>query len=318
VARVLAAAGVTKDDVVQIAFDYGFFPDGFGFHYGAERIGSSVIPTSGARIARQAEILRDYRSTVLIAPPSVALEIADHVVASGLDPASLFLRAGIFSAEPWSERFRAELEERLRLKAFDAYTLGEVMGPGVAGECAERAGMHLQEDHLIAEIVEPATGRPVPDGEEGELVLTTLTREAFPLVRYRTGDITRRIGASCSCGRTSVRLARIGARTDDMVSVRGVHFYPAQIEGILASVEGVQPRFELALQREGGQDHLEIRVEVSERIFFDEMRRQRLLIDEAERRLQDEIRLPTRVKLVEPRSLGQAPGGARLVDERRR
>ncbi len=190
VARVLVAGGVTRDDVVQIAFDYGIFPDGFGFHYGAERIGASVIPTSAARMAHQLEIMRDYRSTVLIAPPSVARSLADHLVTESIDPKSLFLRVGVFSAESWGEPLRRDLESRLTIRAADAYAVGEVMGPGVAGECAARAGLHLQEDHFLAEIVDPATGAVLPPGATGELVLTTLTREAFPLIRYRTGDLT--------------------------------------------------------------------------------------------------------------------------------
>ena len=209
VARVLVAGGVTRDDVVQIAFDYGIFPDGFGFHYGAERIGASVIPTSAARIAHQLEIMRDYRSTVLIAPPSVARSLADHLVTESIDPKTLFLRVGVFSAEFWGEPLRRDLESRLAIRAADAYAVGEVMGPGVAGECAARAGLHLQEDHFLAEIVDPATGAVLPPGATGELVLTTLTREAFPLIRYRTGDLTSLDPALCACGRTLARIARV-------------------------------------------------------------------------------------------------------------
>lgn len=315
VARVLVAGGVTRDDVAQIAFDYGIFPDGFGFHYGAERVGASVIPTSAARMAHQIDIMRDYRSTVLVAPPSVARALADHLAAAGIDPQTLFLRVGIFSAEPWSEQVRQELEARLMIRAADAYTVGEVMGPGVAGECAERAGLHLQEDHFFAEVVDPATGAALPPGTRGELVLTTLTREAFPLIRYRTGDLTSLDCAPCACGRTLARLARVAGRTDDMVSVRGVHFFPEQVAAILETLEGTRPRFVLALQHEGGRDLIEIRVEVSERIFFDEMRRQRLLVEETGRRLQEALGIEARVRLVEPRSLG-GDAAVRVVDER--
>jgi phenylacetate-CoA ligase len=317
-ARVLAAGGVTKDDVVQIAFDYGLFPDGFGFHYGAERIGASVIPTSGARVARQVDVLRDYRSTAIVAPPSVALEIADHLAARGIEPQGLFLKVGIFGSEPWTEADRAELESRLLIRASDTYAIGEIMGPGVAGECPEKRGLHVQEDHVIAEVVDPATGEPAPAGVVGELVLTTLKREAFPLLRYRTGDLTSLDAAPCACGRTGARIARLVARTDDMLSVRGVHFFPAQVEAILGALEGVRPRFEIAVLRVDGQDLLELRVEVSERIFFDEMRRQSLLLKEIERRIQDELRLATRVRLVEPRSLAERPGPRRILDERGR
>jgi phenylacetate-CoA ligase len=315
-ARVLAAAGVTRDDVVQIAFDYGVSPDGFGFHYGAERLGASVIPTSAARMAHQLEIMRDYRSTVLVAPPSVARTLAHHLASEGIDVKTLFLRVGVFSAEPWSEAVRRELEARLMIRAADAYAVAEALGPGVAGECDARAGLHLQEDHFLGEIVDPATGAVLPAGATGELVLTTLTREAFPLIRYRTGDLTRLEPAACACGRTLVRLARVSGRTDDMVSVRGVHFFPSQLAAILTAVEGTTPRFVLALQREEGQDVLEIRVEVSERTFFDEMRRQRLLVDEIGRRVQEELGLAARVRLVEPRPAAEGVPAAQVVDER--
>ncbi len=315
-ARVLVAGGVTRDDVVQIAFDYGIFPDGFGFHYGAERIGASVIPTSAARMAHQLEIMRDYRSTVLIAPPSVARSLADHLVTEGIDPTTLFLRVGVFSAECWGEPLRRDLESRLMIRAADAYAVGEVLGPGVAGECEARAGLHLQEDHFLAEIVDPATGAVLPPGATGELVLTTLTREAFPLIRYRTGDLTSLDPAPCSCGRTLARMARVTGRTDDMISLRGVHFFPAQVAAILASLEGATPRFTLALQREAGQDLLEIRVEVSEGIFFDGMRRQRLLLEEVSRRIQEELGLAARVKLVDPRLTTAGDPAIRVVDER--
>jgi phenylacetate-CoA ligase len=315
-ARALAAAGVTRDDVVQIAFDYGIHPDGFGFHYGAERIGASVIPTSAARLDHQVDIMRDYRSTVLVAPPSVARSLADLLVSGGPDPKALVLRVGVFGAEPWTEALRAELESRLLVAAADTYVVSEVMGPGVAGECAARAGLHLAEDHFLAEVVDPATGRVLPPGAAGELVLTTLTREAYPLIRYRTGDLTRLDPAPCTCGRTLARMARVTGRTDDMISVRGVHFFPSQVAEILGGLEGVAPRFALALLREGGADLLEIRIDVSEGFFFDEMRRQQLLVDEAARRVQERIGIPARVRLVEPRATPPAGGAVRVVDER--
>lgn len=315
-ARVLVAGGVTRDDVVQVAFDYGIFPDGFGFHYGAERVGASVIPTSAARTAHQVGIMRDYRCTALLAPPSVARALAAHIAGEGIDPTGLSLRVGIFCSEPWDEKLRGELEAGLMLEAADAYAVGEVMGPGVAGECGQRAGLHLQEDHFLAEIVDPATGEPQPAGAPGELVLTTLTREAFPLIRYRTGDLTQLDPAPCACGRTLARMARVQGRTDDMVSIRGVHFYPAQIAAILAALAGGSPRFVIALQREGGQDGVEVRLEVSGENFFDEMRRQSLMAEEAGRRIREEIGIPARVRLVEPRSLGGGGGAVRVVDER--
>jgi len=315
-ARVLTAGGVTRDDVVQIAFDYGIYPDGFGFHYGAERIGASVIPTSAARMAHQLEIMRDYRSTVLIAPPSVARSLADHLVTEQIDSKTLFLRVGVFSAEFWGEPLRADLESRLGIRAADAYAVGEVMGPGVAGECAARAGLHLQEDHFLAEIVDPVSGAALLPGATGELVLTTLTREAFPLIRYRTGDLTSLDTTTCSCGRTLARIARVTGRTDDMISLRGVHFFPTQVAAILSAFEGAPSRFVLALQREAGQDLLEIRVEVSEGIFFDGMRRQRQMIEEITRRVQEELGLSARVKLVDPRLTTPGDPAIGVVDER--
>ena len=315
-ARVLVAGGVTRDDVVQIAFDYGIFPDGFGFHYGAERVGASVIPTSAARTAHQVGIMRDYRCTALLAPPSVARALAAHLSEAQIDPAGLSLRVGIFCSEPWDENLRAELEAGLLLKAADAYAVGEIMGPGVAGECARRTGLHLQEDHFLAEVVDPESGEPRPPGHLGELVLTTLTREAFPLIRYRTGDLTRLDSEPCACGRTLARMARLAGRTDDMLSVRGVHFYPAQIAAILGVLAGSAPRFVVALQREGGEDCVEVRVEVSGENFFDEMRRQSLMAEEAGRRIRGEIGIPARVRLVEPRSLGGEGAAVRVVDER--
>jgi phenylacetate-CoA ligase len=315
-ARVLVAGGVTRDDVVQIAFDYGIFPDGFGFHYGAERIGASVIPMSSARMAHQLEIMRDYRSTVLLAPPSVARSIADHLGSENIDPKTLFLRVGVFSSEPWGETLRAELESRLLIRAADAYAVGEVLGPGVAGECEARAGLHLQEDHFIAEIVDPLTGAVLGPGARGELVLTTLTREAFPLLRYRTGDLTSLDPAPCACGRTLARIARVAGRTDDMISLRGMHFFPAQVATILTALEGPTPRFVLALLRESGQDLLEVRVEVSEGIFFDEMRRQRQMLEGVSQRIQEELGIAARVKLVEPRPRNPGEGAILVVDER--
>jgi len=319
VARVLTAGGVTADDVVQIAFDYGLFTSGFGLHFGAEKIGASVIPTSSAKISRQVDILRDYRSTVLVSPPSTALAIADHIKENQIDPTALHLRVGLFTAEPWSEEMRKTLEERLMLRASDNYGISEVIGPGVAGECECKCGLHLQEDHFVAEIIDPDTGEVKGTGELGELVLTTLTKEAFPLIRFRTGDLTTLETGSCSCGRTTARIAKVLMRTDDMVSVRGVHFYPAQVEGLLDQVEGAHPRYQLVIRREGGQDVLEVLVEVSEQIFFDEMRKQREMVDDIRQRILEELDLSARVRLVERRSLKPGEGDTpAVVDERPR
>ncbi len=316
VARVMTAGGVTADDVVQIAFDYGLFTSGFGLHFGAERIGASVIPTSSARIPRQVGILRDYRSTALVAPPSVATAIADHVQEEGIDPTSLHLRVGLFTAEPWTEAIRQDLESRLMLRATDNYGISEIIGPGIAGECEHKRGLHLQEDHFIPEIVDPATGEHLPAGEEGELVLTTITKEAFPLIRYRTGDITSLDTSPCPCGRTLARIAKVTRRTDGMLSIRGIHFYPEQVEQLLYQVEGAHARYRLVIRREGGQDLLEVLVEVSEELFFDEMRRQRNMVDDIRRKIRDSLDLEAKVRLLEPKTFGDE-GSYNLVEDQR-
>lgn len=317
VARVLTAGGVTADDVVQIAFDYGLFTSGFGLHFGAEKIGASVIPTSSAKISRQVAILRDYRSTALVAPPSVALAIADHIREHDIDPASLHLRVGLFASEPWSEEIREELEKSLMLRASDNYGISEVIGPGIAGECENKDGLHLQEDHFVAEVVNPETGEVLEPGETGELVLTTITKEAFPLIRYRTGDLTSIDMSPCSCGRTLLRIGKVLQRIDDMISVRGVHFHPFQVEELIGQVEGAHPRFQLIVRREGGADILEVLVEVSEQLFFDEMRRQRELVDSLRMKIQEELDLTAKVRLVEPRSL-EGDEVPTVVDERKK
>lgn len=319
VARVLTAGGVTKDDVVQIAFDYGLFTSGFGLHFGAEKIGASVIPTSSARIARQVSIMRDYRSTALVSPPSVATAIADFIQKQEIDPTSLHLRVGLFTAEPWSEEVRRDLEGRLMLTASDSYGISEIIGPGVAGECDRKKGLHLQEDHFIAEVVDPQRGVPLPPGEQGELVLTTITKEAFPLIRFRTGDLTTIDPSPCPCGRTLARISKVLARTDDMLSVRGVHFYPSQIEGCLEQVEGSHPRFQIVISHEEGMDVIQVLVEVSEQIFFDEMRRQRTMVDDIQSKIQEELELTVKVRLVEPRTFeGEEGRVPQVVDKRRR
>lgn len=318
-ARVLTAGGVNADDVVQIAFPYGLFTSGFGLHFGAEKIGASVIPTSSARAVRQLDILTDYRSTVLVAPPSVALVLADLIDEKGIDPTSLHLRAGLFSSEPWSEDLRNDLEARLKISAADNYGVSEIIGPGVAGECREKSGLHVQEDHFIAEIIDPETCETLPAGREGELVLTTVSKEAFPLLRFRTGDLTSLTKEACPCGRTQARISRVQGRTDDMLSVRGVHFFPSQIGDILAGVEGARPGYGLTIKREGGRDILEVLVEVSEDIFFDEMRKHRAMIDGISKALLDEVGVPVKVRLVEPREATESGGEEpRVVDERPR
>jgi len=241
-ARVLTAAGITEHDFVQIAFEYSLFTGGLGFHYGAERIGASVIPSSASgNIQKQLYIMKDYKTSALLSTPSFAITIASNLREMGIHPESLNLRVGIFGAEPWSDAIRARIEDELRLDAYDSYGLSEIMGPGVSGECAHKCGLHVNEDHFIVEVIDPATGAPLGYGAEGELVFTTITKEGVPLIRYRTGDLGTLTGGTCECGRTFARMSRVSRRIDDMIIVRGVKIVPRQIEEILLRVEGARP-----------------------------------------------------------------------------
>jgi len=317
VARFMTAGGVTRDDVVQIAFGYGLFTGGFGLHYGAEKIGASVIPISSGNTRRQLMIMEDYRTSVLVCTPSYAMFITEVLEEAGVDPERLSLKFGLFGAEPWSERMREELQSKMGIIATDNYGLSEVMGPGVAGECLERSGQHLNEDHFIPEIIDPDTGRLLPMGEQGELVLTTVTREAMPLIRYRTRDITRLYADECPCGRTLIKMENVSARTDDMIIFKGVNVYPSQVEEILFEFEGVTPHYQIVLTREGALDTMEVLVEVSEAIFFDEMKKQKDMVEKIGDNIRGALGFSAKVKLVEPRSLERFQGKAkRVVDER--
>ncbi len=317
VARLLVAGGVGKDDVVQIAFDYGLFTGAFGLHAGADRLGASVIPVSTADVARQLQILRDYRSTALVCSPSHALHLADALLESGIPRSALALRVGLFGAEPWSESMRREIEEKLSIVATDNYGLSEVMGPGVAGECLEKAGLHVAEDHFLVEVVHPETLEPVPDGEVGELVVTTLTREANPVVRYRTRDLTAILPGSCPCGRTLRRIARVKGRTDDLLFVKGVKVFPSEIESVLFEIEGTEPHYQIVLERRSGVDEATVLVEVSEATFFDQMRRQTELRETIQRRLAAALGIAVEVQLVGKRTIERSQGKARRVVDRR-
>jgi phenylacetate-CoA ligase len=317
-ARFMTAAGVTEDDIVHIAFGYGLFTGAFGLHYGAERIGASVIPMSSGNTDKQIMIMQDYRSTALVCTPSYALTVADRMEKLGLDPHSLSLRVGLFGAEPWTEEMRREIEQRLGLIATDNYGLSEVMGPGVAGECLQRGGMHIFEDHFIPEIIDPDSGEVLPAGEVGELVLTCVTKEAFPMIRYRTRDITRLDYAPCACGRTHVRMAKTMGRSDDMLIIKGVNVFPTQIEEVLFQVEGCEPHYQLVVDKVGAMDVLEVQVEVNERIFFDEMKKQRAFVDALEKKLASTLGVGARVKLVEPSSIKRHEGKAQRVIDRRK
>lgn len=317
-ARVLTAAGVTKDDVVQIAFGYGLFTGGFGLHYGAERVGASVIPISSGNTRRQIQIMQDFRTTALVCTPSYALTIADTLAEMEINPSALSLRLGLFGAEPWSEAMRQEIMDKLGIIATDNYGLSEIMGPGVAGECQQCNGLHINEDHFLAEVIDPETLEPVAPGEVGELVLTTLTKEAFPMIRYRTRDLTRLLPDPCPCGRTFRRMQRVLGRTDDMLIIKGVNVFPLQIEKVLFEIEGTEPHYQIVVEREGRADKATVLVEVMESIFFDEMRRQRELVERIKHRLASELGIGVEVKLVEPKTLERAEGKSRRVIDKRK
>ncbi len=318
VSRFMTAAGVTEEDIVHIAFGYGLFTGAFGLHYGSELIGASVIPMSGGNTDKQIMIMQDYRSTVLVCTPSYALTIADRMEKQGIDPASLALKIGLFGAEPWSEQMRSELEQRLGIIATDNFGLSEIMGPGVAGDCIFKRGMHIAEDHFLAEIIDPDTGEVLPEGSVGELVITSLTKQAFPMIRYRTRDITRLHYERCDCGRTLARMEKTRGRSDDMLIIKGVNVFPTQIEEVLFQIEGCEPHYQLIVDRVNNSDTLEILVEVNERIFFDEMKQQRMFIDRAEKRLASALGISARVKLVEPSSITRHEGKAcRIIDRRK-
>ncbi len=314
----LVAGGVTKDDVVQIAFDYGLFTGAFGLHQGAERLGASVVPVSSANARRQVGIMRDYRTTALVTTPSHALAIADAMMEMGVNPASLSLEHGLFGAEPWSESMRREIEEKLEITATDNYGLSEVMGPGVAGECLEKRGLHLAEDHFLFEVIDPETLAPLPPGATGELVVTTLTKEGIPVIRYRTRDLPAIVDAPCPCGRTLRRMARVKGRTDDMLIVKGVKVFPSEIEAVLFEIEGTEPHYQVQVDREAGGDVVTVLVEVSESIFYDEMKRQTVLKETIVKRLASELGVTVDVKLVGRKTLERSDGKARRVVDRRK
>jgi phenylacetate-CoA ligase len=267
-ARSLAGAGTTEDDIVQVAYGYGLFTGGLGAHYAAELIGASVIPISGSNTQRQLMLLQDFGTTVLCCTPSFALYLWDVAQQLELDVTKLPLRVGVFGAEPWSEAMRRDIERKWNIKACDIYGLSEVIGPGVSCECVEaQSGLHIADDHFLPEVIDPETGEVLPEGEMGELVLTTLTKEAFPLIRYRTGDITRLNSEPCICGRTNTRMDRVSGRTDDMLIIRGVNVFPSQVESVLLMSPDVEPQYRLIVTRKGALDNLEVQVEISPHLY---------------------------------------------------
>ncbi len=318
-ARSLSAGGATRDDIIHNAYGYGLFTGGLGVHYGAERLGASVIPISGGNTRRQIMIMKDFGPTILTCTPSYALHLAEAAAEMNVDFESLKFKSGIFGAEPWSERMREEIEKKLYLTALDIYGLSEVIGPGVAIECLEgKKGLHIFEDHFIAEIINPDTGEVLPPGERGELVFTTITKEAFPIIRYRTRDITSLNYEPCKCGRTMVRMNRVSGRTDDMLIIRGVNVFPSQIESVLMEMGEVSPHYQLVVDREGTLDTLTVMVEVDEKSFSDEVKTLQNLEARITKNIRETLAVAVKVKLVEPKTIARSEGKAqRVIDKRK-
>lgn len=317
-ARSLTAAGVSRQSFVQIAYGYGLFTGGLGVHYGAELVGASVIPVSSGNTHRQLLLMKDFGTTALACTPSYALHIAEAMRESGINRAELALKVGIFGAEPWSERMRKEIEEELGIKAIDIYGLSEIIGPGVACECEAQDGLHINEDHFYPEIINPETGVVLPDGEKGELVITTLTKEGMPMVRYRTRDLTMLQRGTCSCGRTLVRMGKVLGRSDDMLIIRGVNVFPSQVETVLLELGETSPHYQLIVDREDNMDLLTVMVEVTEDMFSDEVRRLEILERKIKEALSSVLSVSAKVKLVGPKTIARSEGKAvRVIDKRK-
>ncbi|WP_347841278.1 phenylacetate--CoA ligase [uncultured Draconibacterium sp.] len=318
VTRTLCMAGVTRNDIVQVAYGYGLFTGGLGMHYGTENLGATVIPISGGNTQKQIQLMQDFGSSVIACTPSYALFLAEVMADMGIAPEELKLRVGIFGAEPWSESMRKEIETKLKLKAIDIYGLSEVIGPGVSCECEHQVGMHVNEDHFIPEIIHPETLQPVEPGEIGELVFTTVTKEGIPIIRYRTRDLTRLIYDKCECGRTLVRMEKCTGRSDDMLIIRGVNVFPSQIESVLLEMSETEPHYLLIVEREGTLDVLKLMVEVQEQFFSDEIRELEKLKKKITHNIQSTLGISVDVKLVEPKTIERTAGKAkRVIDNRK-
>jgi len=316
-ARTLSMGDTTSNDRVQNAYGYGLFTGGLGVHYGARKMGAMIIPISGGNTKRQLQVMLDFGTTVLACTPSYSLYLAEAAREEKIDFKKLRLKTGFFGAEPWSENMRKEIEAKLHIKAIDIYGLTEIIGPGVASECERQDMLHVFEDHFYPEIIDPQTGRRLPDGDKGELVFTTLTKEGTPVVRYRTRDITYLDHAKCACGRTSVRMHRILGRTDDMLIIRGVNVFPSQIEEVLLRMDGIEPHYQLIVERRDNLDYIEVQVEVSEAVFSDEIRSMELREKNIEKELHEALLIHSKVKLVEPKSIARSEGKAkRIIDKR--
>ncbi len=316
-ARALVAAGGSKNDFVHISYGYGLFTGGLGLHQGATALGASVIPVSTGNTKRQIQIMQDFGSDILCCTPSYALYMGETVREMGIDPKTLKLRAGIFGAEPWTEHMRQEIERMLAIKAYDIYGLSEIMGPGVSYECSEQSGMHINEDHFIAEIIDPDTDEVLPEGTMGELVFTCITKEALPLIRYRTRDIAMLTREPCSCGRTFIKMTKPAGRTDDMLIIRGVNVFPSQVESVLLQFSGTTPNYQLIVDRVGALDTLDVQVEMDENMTFDAVR----LIEKREKEirgaLESTLGIAAVVHLVSPKTIARSEGKAKRVIDKR-
>lgn len=317
-ARCLSMSGISSDDIMQVSYGYGLFTGGLGVHYGAETIGCSVIPISGGNTRRQLQLMSDFGSTVLACTPSYALHLADALAENGYSLADMKLKTGVFGAEPWTENMRLELEKKWGIKAFDIYGLSEIMGPGVANDCAFHTGLHVHEDHFFPEVVHPNTKQPVADGEEGELVFTTLTKEGIPLLRYNTRDLSTLNCSTCECGRTTVRMKKITGRSDDMLIIRGVNLFPSQIEHVLLEMGETSAHYMLYVDKVNNLDTLELQVELDEANMVDTIRDLQNLAKKIEHALNSAVGLSVKVTLVEPKTIARSEGKAiRVVDMRK-
>ena len=316
-ARCLTIAGATPDDVVQNAYGYGLFTGGLGIHYGTLELGAAVVPMSSGGTKRQLKLMHDFGSTVITCTPSYALFMAEEAREMGIDPLKSPVRIGVLGAEPWTEGLRREIEAAWDMTALDIYGLSEIIGPGVAQECPRKEGLHIFSDVFLPEVIDPATGEERPEGEDGELVITTLTKEAIPLLRYRTGDIVSITYDRCGCGRTLPRISKVRGRTDDMLIIRGINVFPSQIEAVLLEVEGAQPHYQLVVERVKGLDTLEVQVEVDEHVFSDEIRKLQELRRKIKQEIESVLALVVEVKLVEPKTIERSMGKARRVIDRR-
>jgi len=317
VARSLTMAGVTKEDIIQVAYGYGLFTGGLGVHYGAEKVGASVIPISGGNTKKQLQLMVDFGSTVIACTPSYAAHLGESLVAAGIDRKDIKLRAGIFGAEPWTNELRKQVENLLGIKAFDIYGLSEIIGPGVSMECECQNGMHIFEDHFIPEIIDPKTLEVLPYGELGELVFTTITKEAMPLLRYRTRDLTRLHVEKCACGRTLVRMEKCMGRSDDMLIIRGVNVFPSQVEAVLLEMSEASPHYQLVVNRENNLDTLEINIEIDDQFWSDEIKTLENLKKRFQHNIASTLGISAKINLVEPNTIARSEGKAKRVIDKR-